>query len=338
MALWLRHQSRLDALVTLSLAAAAALLGCQALTDADVWWHLRSGEWIIEHRCVPTLDPFTFASADRLWVDLHWSFQVVLALVYRAGGVAGMILLAAALFGLTLLVIQTARGRDWPAWIGAAVWLPAILLMGFRSAPRPEVVSVLFSAVYLAVLFRCDRRPALVWVLPPLQVLWVNAHSLFVLGPVLLAAFLADGAFRAAVGPQPGAAGATGPPPARWRWHLGAASAAVLLACLLNPYGTSGVLLPLEIFPKVADPGSPYKAYIQEFMSLRSLVTCAAVPISKRSFFVRDEAFLLMALPTSFLVPAVWSTWRSAPPGRTHGRTVATPAAAWLGSMGIGLG
>ena len=45
-----------------------------------------------------------------------------------------------------------------------------------------------------------------------------------------------------------------------------------------------------------------------------------------------------MALPTSFLVPAVWSTWRSASPGRTNGRTVTTPAAVWLGSMGIGFG
>ena len=89
MALGFRHQSRLDALVTLSLAAAAALLGCQALVDSDVWWHLRSGEWIIEHRCVPTRDPFTFASADRLWVDLHWSFQVVLALCTERAALRG---------------------------------------------------------------------------------------------------------------------------------------------------------------------------------------------------------------------------------------------------------
>jgi hypothetical protein len=87
-------------------------------------------------------DPVTFASADRLWVDLHWLFQVVLALVYRVGSIPGIILLPAALSGLTLLVIRTARGRSWPAWISVVVWLPAVNLMACRAAPRPEIVSV----------------------------------------------------------------------------------------------------------------------------------------------------------------------------------------------------
>jgi hypothetical protein len=149
---WPRFRGCLDALLTLSLAVAASLFGCQPLSDPDVWWHLRSGEWIVEHRRVPTLDPFTFASADRLWVDLHWLFQVVLALVYRVGGVAGIILLTAALSGLTLLVIRAARGRNWPAWISVVVWLPAVYLMACRAAPRPEIVSLLLLAVYLAIL------------------------------------------------------------------------------------------------------------------------------------------------------------------------------------------
>jgi hypothetical protein len=118
---WPHVRGRIDALLTLSLAVAAALLGCQPLSDPDVWWHLRSGEWILEHRRVPTLDPFTFASAGRLWVDLHWLFQIVLALVFRVGGVAGIILVTAALSGLTLLVIRTARGRGWPKRISVVV-------------------------------------------------------------------------------------------------------------------------------------------------------------------------------------------------------------------------
>ena len=112
----------------------------------------------------------------------------------------------------------------------------------------------------------------------------------------------------------------------------------MLLACLLNPYGMSGVLLPLEIFPKIADAGNPYKSYILEFMSLRSIQTGEGATVSRRSFFVRDEAFLLLALPTSFLVPAVWSTWRSAPPGQTHGRLGATSPPAWLGALGLAFG
>lgn len=64
----------------------AFLLGCYELFDPDIWWHLRSGQWILEHGRVPRLDIFSFASADRVWVDLHWGFQVLLAIAYSVGG------------------------------------------------------------------------------------------------------------------------------------------------------------------------------------------------------------------------------------------------------------
>ena len=27
------------------------------IDDPDIWWHLRTGQWIIEHHMVPTTDP-----------------------------------------------------------------------------------------------------------------------------------------------------------------------------------------------------------------------------------------------------------------------------------------
>lgn len=119
----------LDAMLVISMVAAGSLLACQELSDPDVWWHLRSGQWILENRRLPTLDPFSFASADRQWIDLHWGFQIVLALAHRLGGVAGMILLASLLCGITMLIAMTARMREWPAWIVAAAWVPALLVM-----------------------------------------------------------------------------------------------------------------------------------------------------------------------------------------------------------------
>jgi hypothetical protein len=40
---------------------------------------------------------FTFSSSNRVWIDLHWGFQVALALAYALAGVAGMILIMATL-------------------------------------------------------------------------------------------------------------------------------------------------------------------------------------------------------------------------------------------------
>ena len=47
-------------------------------------------------------------------------------------------------------------------------------------------------AGYLAILTRADARPAWLWLLPAVQVVWVNAHALFVLGPIILGLYLAD--------------------------------------------------------------------------------------------------------------------------------------------------
>ena len=174
------------------MAAAAFALGCQELSDADVWWHVRAGQWIWHNQRVPTLDPFTFGSADRPWIDLHWLFQVWLAAVFTALGVRGMILMVAGVWTVVVLVGLTAGGRRWPVWIATACWLPALVVMSARFSPRPEVFSLLGVALYLAILLRTDDTPQLAWILPLIQVLWVNTQGLFVLGPIIIFFYLAD--------------------------------------------------------------------------------------------------------------------------------------------------
>ena len=237
------------ALLWLMIAASFAL-GCQELQDADVWWHVRAGQWIWDNRRVPALDPFTFASADRSWIDVHWLFQVILAAVFAAGGVPGMILMTAGAYATVFLIGWTARDRQWPSWIVAACWLPALVVMSMRSDPRPEILTLLAVAAYLAVLSRTDGRPELAWVLPVIQMLWVNVHGLFVLGPIILGAYLVD---RLAVGRQRHETTGLPAPLRRRRWwgHIGGAAVLVGLACLVNPYGLRGALLPLELFPKI---------------------------------------------------------------------------------------
>jgi hypothetical protein len=297
-------RSWLDGLLVASMVAAASVLACQELRDPDAWWHLRSGQWILENRRLPTLDPFTFASADREWIDLPWGFQVPLAMAYRLGGVAGMILLVSAVCGVTLLIAMTARMRDWPAWVIAAAWVPALLVMSTRLPPRPEVFSLAFLAAYMAVLLRCDRRPALAWALPAIQVLWVNSHGLFIFGPLILGAYVADGAWRTLRG-RLGAGEPLDRPGPRWWMHVGLASVAVVAACLVNPYGVRGALFPLELLPKIGSQGGIYKANITEFYYPSQLLQDVSASIAIRSLFGRGEYFLLLMLPASFLVPAI---------------------------------
>jgi tetratricopeptide (TPR) repeat protein len=320
--MWLPCAPRLrgrlaDLPLTAALALLTFLLACQELFDADTWWHLRAGRWILEHRAVPRTDPFTYGAPAQPWIDLHWLFQVTLALAYAAGGVAGIIVLAAAGATAAVLTGFGLRQREWPAALVAAAWVPAVLLTSTRFDPRPEIVTLIGLSAFFGILLRARQAPGWLWMLLPIEVVWVNCHGLFVLGPWLVLLFLLD---RAVV------RGERAPPWSR----LLPPSLAVGLACLVNPYGVRGVLVPLELFPKLTEAGGPYKSYIGEFMSVRRFVATYWLPVPGHDIYLRLLVFLLVLLPLVFLVTALQRTWRS---GRPAEEGIAAGPGAWAGAL-----
>jgi tetratricopeptide (TPR) repeat protein len=331
----------------LVLVAIAFLLGCYEMGDSDVWWHLRGGEWILENGTPPQLDPFTFGSADRVWVDIHWAYEVVLALAYRAGGAGALVLLAAAVGAAALLVCLAARRREWPVAVAILAWAPALVLLAFRLDPRPEIFSLLFLGCYLAILWRVEDRPDLVWLLAVVQVLWVNVQGLFILGPILLALFVASHAADQFVGRWRGTL-TWDAERRRWWRHVGVGFCAVVLACLVNPYGLDGARFPFDLFPKVAEAGNIYKRYIDELQSPADYVKEATRTVAGSNWFFLAFYFLLLLLPLSFLWPCLWRAAQVSPererrvgsvahaPGSDSGRRWLGGLWALVGLIGVG--
>ncbi len=220
---------------------------CYPLVDTDFWWHLRTGELIAQRGEIPQVDWYTFTDYDRPWIDLHWGFQLALAGLYHLGGLNLVILVKAALLTLTVAIGWFAPPRGLPVWGRAAIWvLPAIALTG-RGDVRPEVVSLLFLSVWLAIVMRLDRTPDLIWWLPLLQVLWVNCHGLFVLGLVVGACYAIDRLCRWWARGRFGLEPLAGGPSLRvLLWAAGLTG----LACFLNPYVEEGAFFPLVLYKK----------------------------------------------------------------------------------------
>jgi hypothetical protein len=252
----------------LALPAAAFLLGCTPLADFDVWWHLRTGQLILQTHSVPHVDLFTYTNATRPWIDVAWLYQVVLALLYRLGGASALVLLKAmAGAGIVALSLLGLR-KEQPVWPLALAWLPGLLMLSGRLSERPELVSLLLLTAYLVVLSRASRTPRALWLLPLFQLVWVNCHGFFVMGPLVLAAYAADwiaGRWwprHAAIDRPPAGA-------------FVAASLASALACLVNPYGLDAVKLSIEQFHKVG-PGV-YRSTIGELKSVGDFIAAAGV-------------------------------------------------------------
>ncbi len=255
--------------VLLSLLALTFLLGCFPMADFDVWWHLRTGQLILERGEIPHTDWFTYTNATRTWIDIYWLFQVGLALLYRMGGATALVLLKAACGTAVVALSLAARRRGGKTWPIVIAWLPGVVMFTGRLCERPELFSLLFLAGFLAVLGRAGERPRWLWLLPAIQILWVNCHGFFVLGPMVLSAYVAESlAYR--------------------RWPLAVAPArpplgqvllvggATLLACLVNPYGTKAVTLPLEQFHKLGSTGI-YRANIGELKTIGDFVAIAGI-------------------------------------------------------------
>lgn len=252
-----------------SLLLLAFLLGCFPMCDFDVWWHLRTGQLILERGAVPQVDFLTYTNATHAWIDIYWLFQIVIAGLYRLGGSSALVLLkpvaAITVVGLAL----GARQKNNRAWPAALVWLPALIMFSGRLCERPELFSLVLLAVYLWVLARAPESPRLLWMLPFLQVLWVNCHGLFLLGPLVLMAYSAEWIVDRLRRAQQVRAR----PPLR---NFVAATVASLLACVLNPYGVRAVMLPIEQFQKLGRSGI-YRANIGELKTVGDFIALAGV-------------------------------------------------------------
>lgn len=246
------------------------LLGLFPAWDFDFWWHLRTGQLIWAHGAVPRADWFTYTSPDAPWTDLQWLFELALAGLHALGGVP-LVVVVKALCGAAIVALPllAARPRTLPPALAALLWIgPAIVLTG-RLYERPEAPTLLFLAAYLAIAHAAADRPRLLWALPAIQLLWVNTHGLFVLGPAVLAMLWID---RAALALRPQASWTIGPGgvdrAAYGPRELAGPTLAAAGACLVNPYFLRGALFPLELFRKIGGDDGFYRRTIGELQGI----------------------------------------------------------------------
>lgn len=162
------------------------------LEDGDTGWHIRTGEYILDHGRVPREDLFSFSKPGAPWYAWEWLADVLDAVLYRTSGFKGIVFLAGVSIGLfaTLLL-------RYSVWRGASVVvvLPVILFSVGASSlhflARPHLFTLLFLAIAVW-LVEIDRRhqTSRVWLLVPLTALWTNLHGgflvLFVFGGLLV--------------------------------------------------------------------------------------------------------------------------------------------------------
>ncbi len=177
----------------LILMAAIAFESRTTVRDPDLWWHLKVGDWIVEHHAVPFVGIFSRTAGTHPWIAYSWGYEVLLSRSYAWFGLVGL-----ALFGVLLTVavafvlfwmLHRLSGRFWVAWILSLVGCLAYL---FSLMPRPVFVTMILFTIVLALLLEAQRtgRMQLLWWLPLLFVLWANIHIQFIYGLFVVGLFM----------------------------------------------------------------------------------------------------------------------------------------------------
>ncbi len=170
------------------MALAGIVLGHYQIVEPDVFWHLKTGQVILETGRLVKTNLFSSTYPEYIWHNLEWLHQVTLAGAFNLGGWAGvaafktvMVLLTALVFYLLLL------SRACGPLLAASLTVATLALMRFRISERPHLFSFLFLALTMLAADQIRRgRGRVIWALPLLYVLWSNTHPELILGLVYL--------------------------------------------------------------------------------------------------------------------------------------------------------
>ena len=160
-----------------------------ASIDPDLWWHLKTGQQIVDTRVFLT-SRFSFTKQGSEWVAHEWLSEIILEGIYRLSGMVGLVVCFSLIIVIVLgLTYRRCEGRPYAAWhpcpLAAAASSP---LFGIR----PQIFTLLLACIYIALLeqFNPKEQSRRLWWLVPLMLLWVNLHAGFALGLVLIGLYI----------------------------------------------------------------------------------------------------------------------------------------------------
>ena len=159
--------------------------------DPDFWWHIRIGQWMVEHGRLPSSDIFTFTATGHAWTDHEYLTEILMWLVYSSLGLTVLVVLFGLLTwgGFWFIYLQVRRqpfvfvgvGLAIAAIAGSPIW-----------GPRAQMITFGLSCLELYWLrgYLSGRSRAITW-FPLVMVAWANLHGGWVVGFVWLGVALA---------------------------------------------------------------------------------------------------------------------------------------------------
>lgn len=241
----------------------AVLWSLKAFNEPDLWWMLRTGEFILKHG-IPLSDPFSILGEGNAWINVKWAFMVLAYVWSMVTGPEGLPILQAVASVVMIYIAKRIYHLLSPEkdLVSDYFFLIAsiIALAGseFRMTSRPEMISHLATLLmlyfHIALFKKGLNQTRILIAIPLLQVVWVNFHEAYAVGLVLTGTFvvstvvfnLYSGRFEA-----------------RSLFRYGVFSFLSYVACGIHPFTWRMWVQPFEIYRQLG--ANKYTAELYDF-------------------------------------------------------------------------
>jgi len=167
-------------------------------SDPDMFWHLASGRWMVDHRDILRLDQFSSTIDGQPYSVGEWLGEVVLYGAYAIGGWGGIVVLRGSLVAVAAFFLTRASLASGASpRVALPIVVLALLLSTIVWTDRPHLFTLAFFPLLLDLLLRV-RAGATRWLaaVPPLLLVWTDLHGGYALGLALVALFAVDALVR----------------------------------------------------------------------------------------------------------------------------------------------
>lgn len=205
--------------------------------NQDLGRHIKLGEIITKSLSIPETNLFSYTNPDFAFINTHWLFGVIAYIFSQFNALPLFLILKILILLVSVwLVIKIIPEKNQILLLPIGYIFLHILRE--RLELRPEIFSFLFTTLTLFILNKFLReKTRLIYLLPIIQVFWINTHIYFFVGLILQAIFLIQAGYQ------------------HLRLHPKGVKLKILalililsvFISLLNPNGTEGLFYPLNV-------------------------------------------------------------------------------------------
>lgn len=159
--------------------------------DQDLGRHLKLGEIIFTTQNVPKTNLFSYTNPDFSFLNSHFLFEVFVYLWSLYLNLQSLLIFKIIIILISVsLILASIKKSNYPLLLPLGYLFLHVLRE--RTDLRPEIFSYLFLSLTFFILEKYYNNPKtkLIYLLPFIQLFWINTHIYFFLGLVLQAIYL----------------------------------------------------------------------------------------------------------------------------------------------------